>query len=199
MSIGKRITDAVNKMQADDTEGALFAICAAIEATAKKEYGSGGRSNYKKFIRDNLELITSVALDGKIISSLHLGYSHPELKPSSDGAYPFEDILYHAIRCGFYHEAKMPQDIIFASGMAIGVNQGKITLPISFIHGLMVAIIASPHNSTESADENCMFKIGGFSIPFSKIWGMRDEMRWLMSIRNELQRIANKSASLKTD
>jgi hypothetical protein len=42
MSIGKRVSDAIDKMEASDPEGALFAICAALEATAAKESGQKG-------------------------------------------------------------------------------------------------------------------------------------------------------------
>jgi len=191
MSIGNRIDDAVNKVYAGDNEGALFSVCSAIEATAKKEYGAGGRSNYKKFIHDNLELITGIAFDGKSISTLCLGYSHPELKHSKDGAYPFQDIVYHAIRCGFYHDAKMPEDIEFTSGGVISVMKGRLLLPQSLIYGLVVAIVVSPKNENETASENCMISFGDFSIPFTKLWGRRQEMLWLISVRKENLRIAN--------
>ncbi|KPK50843.1 MAG: hypothetical protein AMK72_01250 [Planctomycetes bacterium SM23_25] len=36
MGIGKQVAEAVDKMQAHDPDGALFAICAAVEATAVK-------------------------------------------------------------------------------------------------------------------------------------------------------------------
>ena len=46
MSIGKRVSEAIEKMDASDSEGALFAICATIDATAVKEFNKRGESGY---------------------------------------------------------------------------------------------------------------------------------------------------------
>src|SRR5258708_38169777 len=101
MSIGKRVSDAIDKMEASDPEGALFVICAALEATGVKEFGQKGRSSYKDFISQNLGLITDIALGGRILN-LRLEFDHPEMKKNADGVYPIEEIFYHAVRCGLY-------------------------------------------------------------------------------------------------
>lgn len=94
MSIGKQVADAIEKMQAKDAEGALFAICAAVEATAAREHGRGGRGSYKTFIRDNLGIITDVAFGGKRILNIRLAFDHPEMTKNADGVYSVEDIFY---------------------------------------------------------------------------------------------------------
>jgi len=96
MSIGTRVADAVEKMQASDPDGALFSICAAIEATAKKEHSGGGRSVYKEFIHSNLGLITDVAFGGRRILNINLAYDHPDIDKTSEGLCTVQDILYHA-------------------------------------------------------------------------------------------------------
>ena len=88
MSIGKRVSDAIDKMEASDPEGALFAICAALEATAVKEFGRKGRSGYKDFISQNLELITDIAMGGLRIQNLRLEFDHPEMKKTADWGVP---------------------------------------------------------------------------------------------------------------
>ena len=44
MSIGKQVSEAIDKMQAGDTEGALYALCSAVDATATREYGKRGKA-----------------------------------------------------------------------------------------------------------------------------------------------------------
>src|SRR5262245_13698054 len=109
MPIGKQVSDAVTKMDAKDPEGALFAICAAIEATATKEFGAGGRRNYKDFIHQNLDVITWTAFGPRILN-LKLAYQHPDVKLDADGLCTFEDIMYHVVRCGLYHTTDLPNN-----------------------------------------------------------------------------------------
>ena len=110
MGVGKRISDTIDKMQAGDPEGALFQICAAIDVTARNEFGKSGRGSYKDFIHQNLGLITDIAFGGRRFLNLNLEYDHPELKKNPDGCVPVQDIFYHAIRCALYHEASLPDD-----------------------------------------------------------------------------------------
>ena len=118
MSIGKRISEAIDKMDASDPEGVLFAVCATLDATAASEFGRGGTS-YKRFVSENLDLITGVAFGGRRILKMRLGFDHPEMKKSPDCAYTIEEILYHAVRCGLYHEERLPDNLQFT-------NEGQI-------------------------------------------------------------------------
>ncbi len=61
MSIGSRVSAALDALAKGDAEQALHDICSAIEVTASKEAGKGGRRSYKEFIRDNFVLITRSA------------------------------------------------------------------------------------------------------------------------------------------
>ena len=74
MSIGKQVSEAIDKMQAGDTEGALYALCSAIDATATKEYAKRGKASFKSFVSSNFGLITAVAFGPKILN-LNLEYS----------------------------------------------------------------------------------------------------------------------------
>jgi len=170
MSIGKRVSDAIDKMEASDPEGALFAICAALEATAVKEFGQKGRSSYKDFISQNLGLITNIAFGGRRILNLRLGFDHPEMKKNPDGVYPIEEIFYHAVRCGLYHEAGLPSNLQFTSEFQIRCEQGgKLVLPASLVYGLITAVLVAPVNAGESATKPSMLNIGEFPVPVSKL------------------------------
>lgn len=189
MSIGKRVSDAIDKMEGSDPEGALFAICAALEATAVKEFGQKGRSSYKDFISENLGLITDVALGGRRILNLRLAFDHPEMKKNADGAYPIEEIFYHAVRCGLYHEAGLPSNLQFTSELQIRCNNGALVLPASLVYGLIIAVVVAPVNVSEAAVKPSMFNMGTFPVPISKLWGRRAELLWLLDAEAEVTRL----------
>jgi hypothetical protein len=189
MSIGKRVSDAIDKMGASDPEGALFAICAALEATAAKEFGKPGRSSYKDFVSQNLGLITNIAFGRGRILNLRLDYDHPEMKKNSDGVYPIEEILYHAVRCGLYHTAGLPSNLRFVAEQKIYCNNGALVLPASFVYGLITAVIVAPVNAHESASKPSMLNLGEFPIPISRLWGRRVELLWLLDAVGEVTRL----------
>ena len=108
MSIGKRVAEAVEKMDAGDPEGALFQISSAIDATAKREFSKAGRRSYKDFVHDNLALITDITFQGTRILNLHFAFDHPQIAKDSSGTCTIQDILYHAVRCGLYHDSALP-------------------------------------------------------------------------------------------
>lgn len=179
MSIGKRVSEAIDKMEASDPEGALFAICAALEATATKEFGKPGRASYKDFLHQNLALITRVAFGPKIMN-MRLQFSHPHLQANADGVYTFEEILYHAVRCGMYHEAELPSNLHFIPEKQIRAKDGALFLASSLIYGLIVAVLVAPVNASETALKASMFNLGDLPIPIRHLWGRRAELAWLL-------------------
>jgi hypothetical protein len=189
MSIGKRVSEAIDKMQASDPEGALFAICAALEASAVKEFGKPGRASYKDFVSQNLGLITNVAFGRGRILNLRLDYEHPQMKKSPDGVYPIEEILYHAVRCGLYHAAELPSSLRFVAEQKIYSDKGALVLPASFVFGLITAVIVAPVNAHESASRPSMLNLGDFPIPISHLWGRRAELLWLLDAFAEVTRL----------
>jgi hypothetical protein len=185
MSIGKQVAEAIDKMQAQDPEGALYALCSAIDATATKEYGKRGKASYKQFVSNNFGLITAVGFGPKVLN-LRLEYSHPDLPPSADGTYPVQDIFYVAVRCNLYHETELPTNIKFIDSKRIACdNSGGIILSDSLIYGLIMAVVAAPVNSGESSPNPNLFNIGDIALPISKLWGRRQELVWLLEAINE--------------
>jgi len=197
MSIGKRISDTIDKMEAADPEGALFQICAAIDVTAKNEFGKSGSKNYKNFIHQNLGLITDIAFGGRKILNLNLAYDHPELKKNVDGSVPVQDIFYHIVRCGLYHEATLPDDLKFTDDMQIRIEEnGVLVLPSALIYGLICAVVVSPANRDERAPKEAMLNFGEFPIPINKMWGHRNELLWLLDAVNEVTRLHNAASKI---
>lgn len=196
MSIGKRVSEAIDKMEASDPEGALFAVCAALEATAVKEFGQKGKSSFKDFIFQNLGLITDIALGGRRILKIRLAFDHPEMPKSTDGSYLIEEIFYHAVRCGLYHEARLPKNLQFTNERKIGCTKdGVLLLPASLVYGFIVAVIVAPVNVDETAHKPGTLNMGKFPIPISKLWGRRAELLWLLDVEAEVIRLCTEAQS----
>ena len=192
MSIGKRVSEAIEKMDSSDYEGALFAICAAIDATAVKEFNKRGRDAYKEFLHQNLGLITDIAFGGRRILNLNLAYDHPNLKKRPDGTCSIQDIIYHAVRCGLYHEAKIPDNIKFVQEQLITTKENNLTLPSSLIYGFIVAVIISPVNIKEKTSKDEILNLHNFPIPINRLWGRKEEFFWFKNLITEAIRIQEK-------
>jgi hypothetical protein len=186
MSIGKQVSEAIDKMKAGDPDGALYALCSAIDATATNEYGKEGKASFKTFVHSNFPLITQVAFGQKVLN-LNLEFSHPKMPKSADGTYSIQDIFYHAVRCQLYHTTDLPSNVRFTNEWQIRCDYGAIILPDGFVYGLIIAVVAAPVNHAESEPKNkfSAFEIDGASIPIFKLWGRRPELSWLLEAINE--------------
>jgi hypothetical protein len=201
VSIAKRVSDSLDRMEAGDPEGALFAICAALEATAAKEFAQGGRTSYKEFIKQNMLLITGIAFGGPTIENLFLAFEHPELKRSADGMYSIQEIFYHVVRCGLYHEAGLPTNLQFAQDNQIRCHANLLVLPASLIYGLILAVVVSPSNA-DAADPRAkpqVLNLGPTPIPISKLWGHPGELLWLLEVNREFGRLVAQAARVAGD
>lgn len=193
MSIGKRVAETIGKMASRDPEGALFQICSAIDVTAAAEYKQKGKSSYKRFLHDNLGLITDIAFGGKKILNINLEYDHPNINKTPEGLSSIQDIIYHAVRCGLYHEAGLRDDLKFTDEQKIYTEGGILVLPSSLIYGLTVAVVVSPSNEYESSPKPSVLNFGNFSIPISKLWGRRAELLWLLEVEKDVKYMQQRS------
>lgn len=197
MSVGDRVQEAFSKMEVSDFEGALFAICAAIDATATTEFGKSGRSSYKQFIHQNLGLITEIGFGGLRMLNLNIQFDHPKIKKDAKGLCSIQDILYHAVRCGLYHDAKLTDKVKFTDEHQTRVEKDRLILPSSLIYGFIIAVVVSPVNKSENCSKAFMMNIGDLHIPLSKLWGQRDNLLWLLDAINEANRLQQEAQSRK--
>jgi len=198
MIIGSRVADAFDHLEKDDPDGAMFAICAAIEATAAKEYGQGGRSTYKKFVHDNLRVITRVGL-GIYIHNLNVAISHPEVPTDANGLCSFQDVMYHAVRCSLYHEAALPSVISFQKERVLHASGGHIVLPSSLIYGLVMSVVIAPVNAAEQSPKINIFNIPEFGpLPVNQMWGRRAEVLWFLGAVDSMNQLYEHSRAART-
>ena len=179
VGIGKRVFEAVEKVQAGDPEGALIPVSIAIDATSANLYGTQGRSSrdsFKKFIDEYFPVITRVAFGGAVIGKLRVKYYHPEIKKNPGGICSAAEIFYHVIRCGLLHDACLPASLKFEEGNIIAVQDGLLVLPASLIDGLIMAVVVCPDNADKSLPSERSFNIGGSDYPLSNFWGKKDDL-----------------------
>ena len=140
MGIGKRVKEAIEKMQTADPEAAWIPTSIALDATAKKEYPNVKKvgERYKKFIHENFRLISRLSFGGVTIGRMHLGYQHPDIKIDDKGTCSIEEILYHAVRCGLLHEGNLPKNLRFVRRNIIQRKEGVLILPSSMIYGIII-------------------------------------------------------------
>jgi len=180
MSIAKRIEEAIRNMGVGDVESALIPTSIAVDATASQEYPAEKNNvAYKRFISENLALITRIAFGGvAITSAIWLQYDHPDLRPSADGLCSLEQIMYHVVRCGLLHDAKLAHDLQFVWDNTIRVDPetNSLVLPASLIYGLLVAVVVSPANARETAKGSYRLEFCGCSIALDRLWGKKAEL-----------------------
>ncbi len=193
MSIAQRIVEAIDRMAEGKPEAALICASIAADATASKEYPQIKQAHrrYRKFINNNLALITRTAFGNTAITkSLRLNYKHPKLRPDKDGLCSFEQIMYFVVRCGLVHAAEIPDTLSFSDNAIIAVSDGRLVLPARLIYGLIVAVVASPVNAGEQSQQHYGINVDGESIGLREFWGCREDVEALVfGARNE--RIAN--------
>ena len=181
MSIGRRVFDAIERMDRQNYEGALNDIYGAIEDTAAREYGRGERSVYKRFLHDNMLLITRTAGLGGGILNLNLGYEHPDTELDAKGVCTFESVIYHAVRCGLYHEGKLPPNIRFVPERTFRMKDGGVELPADLIHGFIIAVVVAPVNSGNQLPDQCGAVIGErLPVRMNALWGQRYRYNWIV-------------------
>lgn len=176
MSIGKRVTDSFEKMLRGDAEGALFAICAAVEETARREGRLRGKRSFKEFITDNFNIISGIGF-GNPVKSLSIHYTHPDLPASPGGVSRFDDILYHVIRCGLYHAAALPENVSLTENVLGHDGKGTLQLPKNIVSGLIVAVVASPGNAGERTNPSFYFETIAGNFILNDIWGKQAEVK----------------------
>ena len=98
MSIARCIDRALQALARNDFEDAFLQVSVAMAATARREYPRrlSDHASYRRFIRDNIDLITRVSFGVTLQQGIRLKYSHPRLRleTTTDGAHSLDELLY---------------------------------------------------------------------------------------------------------
>jgi hypothetical protein len=66
--------------------------------------------------------------------------------------------------------------IRFTDKIHFSAKDGILTLPNSFVVGLIVAVVACPANSGETSPVECSVTLSKIKRPLNGLWGKRDEL-----------------------
>jgi hypothetical protein len=176
MSVGKRICEAIDRLAATDYEGALIPTSIAVDATASQVYPAKKNNEaYKDWLHDNMWLITKVGMGNVSIHNFRFRYNHPEVRCDPNGLCSLEQILYHVVRCGLLHAAKLPGNLRFGPpGQTKMEKDGTLVLSAGLICGMISAVVASSVNQNEVAPEHYGTTIFGRTMPLNQLWGKPD-------------------------
>lgn len=179
MSIGDRITEALDHYSSGNIGAALISTCTALDATATLAYSERAvGKRWRRFVQDNLALITSMMFGRTIISKeLKFQYSHPDITTDASGLCTFADIVYVAIRCGLIHDAKLPKTIEFVEDgrLSIDPNTRVVKLPSTLVLGLVFAVVCAKVNGTEKLTRPTTITLHGQCHPVDDFWGDLDK------------------------
>jgi hypothetical protein len=175
MPISTRVTEAFTKLKAGDPTEALFAICAAVERTARGEGLPKGKSGFKQFVATSMPVIAAIGV-GPALAGVRFSYSHPDLKPSADGTCGLEDVVYHLVRCGLYHDAEISPQLVFTANQIGPGTGGTLMIPAGVVAGLIIAVVAAPSNTSGRTQPGFFVGVGERRYVLNDWWGRRDEL-----------------------
>ena len=97
VSVGARIKETIDYMSKGEIFQALTPICIALDITSKRRVGAtrSGRVLFKRFITQNMSLITYVGFPGLMLSTVRVPFNHPDIVQDAAGAVGIEEIIYH--------------------------------------------------------------------------------------------------------
>lgn len=180
MSIGKRLGEAIDYLNKHDYEAALTPTAQLISTTSSRVFPNKRDGDaFKDWLRDNFRFITEVG-PGASIGSIHVGFDHPRITPDGNGNCSVEQILYHAVRCGLMHASEFPDTIKFVGENRFSGGGGKVELPASLIAGILVAVIVSPVNANEKAEDRFSIIFKGKAVPCNDLWGNKQAVQDLL-------------------
>ncbi len=163
--ISRRIQQCIQHLQENDYEGALVNLFPAIDKTAQKrrpEAGVGAR--IKSFLKDEEVLITAVGTGNVFRDCIFDGMS-------------FEEALYKFGRTPIAHEGELDPRLTFNPNGGLQIGKEQWNLPLTYIVGMTLAVIAAPENTGEHTAEGLGIMIFGKQFDLNNIWGKPAELK----------------------
>ena len=171
MSVADRVTECINKYNANDLVNALIQLCIALDGTAKNEYPRMKKvgERFKAFIKANQDIITFFTFNTNIFIDCEFG------------GYAIEQFIYKVLRCGLLHEGEVSAMFKFAeAGEPILIGGKQWRFPRTFVFGTLLAVIGAPTNARQSVGDHIGVTVMGKSFKVNELWGRADLVRKAM-------------------
>ena len=173
MSIADRVSECINKYNANDLENALIQLCIALDGTAKNEYPRTKKvgERFRAFVKANMDIITFFTFNTNIFINCQFG------------GYTIEQFIYRVLRCGLLHEAQLSAMFKFVEpGEPISIGTKQWCFPKTFIFGTLLAVIGASSNSNQKVAEDLVVMIMGKRFRVNDLWGRADLIRDAMGL-----------------
>lgn len=184
MSVGNQVMDSMKKLAEHRFDAAAVAASAALSATARLEYPTGGdQAACRKFLEHNLPIICKIGWMAFGVSQpINFRYRRLDLQAPGISLRTMAEMLYDVVRYTAVLEAGLRKNLRFTEepGIQTG-HDGELVLPIDVIYGLLLAIVGSPQNADQQADGDPVFSFKGKSIRVNEVWGEREKIVELIS------------------
>ena len=171
--LAARVMDCLHLYQLDRFDSALSLACIAVDGTSRRAHTDlKGGERYKKFVRDNIALVTSPL--GIVSPSIRIGFRHPSVNLDNDGFADLVGVLYHVVRCGLLHESSLGDTLRLVPNIAIAVEREGTRLLVGpeIVVGLIAAVIGSPVNANIKTTTGLTLRVGRVDVPLDHVWGM---------------------------
>jgi len=179
MSIESFVRDAFELIQRGRFESAMSLACAALDATAKNEFGGDVGQRWKAFVNASLDIITAIGFRGAILAvpGSHLNVLDPE-SPSTTSS--IENIIYKSIRCNLLHEASLPGNAMFTIEAFYGIREGTFYVPVSLIYAVLLVVVGAKSNASRLMDVEIQLSLELLRI--KELWGKPELIRTKLGI-----------------
>lgn len=160
--ISRRIEQCIVHLQSSECEGALVNLFPAIDKTAKKRRPKAGvGERIKAFLADEEATISAVGTGNMLVDISIDGISVP-------------DALYKFGRTPITHEGELDPRLRFTTDGSLRIGTNNWELPIGYIIGMCIAVIAAPENRGERLSRELAISILGRQFRINEIWGARE-------------------------
>jgi hypothetical protein len=172
-----------------DPDKAVGFASMAVAATAKHENptmkGRVDKERYKKFVRDNADLIWMVTrVRFGSVNLIAAGLD------DDDGLSParwaqLEEILYKVVRCSLFHDSEVHPGVVFSpveDRMSLTLSHSDpLVLPWEVVYGMLLAVIGSETNAGEKIPKQGlrMRPWNYWGVSLNDLWGKKKEIEQL--------------------
>lgn len=142
-AVCKRINQAVVYLASKDAEAALTPLLLAIDALS----GDGGMA-YKSWLAARMRIVSlcfwRLGYSFKKVNVPHLPINSRMKAPDEHGTIPFEELIYHLVRCGLVHKCTLPEQIQDNKTSAYRYDPKSGTMYLNYhnlAQGLLMALL----------------------------------------------------------
>ena len=179
MSISNFIEASIQHFENHTYDISLALVASAVDATAtKSKYKGNNNVKYKKFLKDNMRIITTFGFPGISASAIKIKcHNIKDLKTDKNNMVNIEDIIYHTIRCGLIHQCDISNSIEFTEKTYIGDFIDTFKIPQNLVLGLIMSVVLAECNKNEKLSTNVYTIINPISqeeLIINNLWGFKN-------------------------